>query len=94
MDWKTVVIGVLVASAVLMGGLVASGLRADGAAYGQRSVYDTYLVTTANVQDNYVHFVVLDTQSRRMLFYRVDTATYQLEPVTGRDLSRDFPRVP
>ena len=94
MDWKTVVIGVLVVSAVLLGGLVVSGLKPDGAAYGQGGVYATYLATTANVQDNYVNFVVLDTQSRKMLFYRVDTTTLQLEPVSGRDLNKDFPRAP
>ena len=94
MDWKTVVIGVLVVSAVLLGGLVVSGLRPDGAAYGQGGVYATYLAATANVQDNFVNFVVLDTQSRKMLFYRVDITTLQLEPVSGRDLNKDFPRAP
>jgi hypothetical protein len=88
MDGKTVVIGVLVVSAVLLGGVVVSGLRQD--AYAQGGVYATYLAMTANVQDQFVNYVVLDTESRRMLFYRVDQGKWTIEPVTGRDLARDF----
>ena len=70
MDGKTVVIGVLVVSAVLLGGVVVSGLRQD--AYAQGGVYATYLAVAASVQDQYVHYVVLDTEARRMLFYQVN----------------------
>ena len=92
MDGKTVVIGVLVVSAVLLGGVVVSGLRQD--AYAQGGVYATYLAVTASVQEQYVHYVVLDTEARRMLFYQVsqgkDQSKYIMEPVSGRDLTRDF----
>jgi hypothetical protein len=91
MDGKTVVIGVLVVSAVLLGGVVVSGLRQD--AYAQGGVYATYLAVTANVQDQFVNFVVLDTESRRMIFYRVEQGKWTIpDPVAGagRDLVRDF----
>jgi hypothetical protein len=94
MDWKTVGIGVLVVTAVLLGGVVMSGLRQDGAAYGQGGVYATYLVGTANVQDSYTNFAVLDTDLRRMLFYRVDTATLKLDRVKGILLDKEFKRAP
>jgi hypothetical protein len=89
MDWKTVVIAVLVASAVLLGGVVMSGLRPEPA-YGQGGVYSTYLAVTANVQSDFVNYVVLDTEARRMLCYRVDTAKLTMEPAWGADLVRDF----
>jgi hypothetical protein len=94
MDWKTVVIAVLVTSAILLGGVVVSGLRPEGAAYGQGGVYATYLAATAAVQDNYVHYVILDSESRRMLFYRVDIAKFTMEPVpaSGFELTKEFKR--
>jgi hypothetical protein len=79
MDGKTVVIGVLVVSAVLLGGVVVSGLRQD--AYAQGGVYATYLAMTANSQENYANFIILDTDARRMLVYKVDQATGVLSPV-------------
>jgi hypothetical protein len=48
---------------------------------------------TANVQDQFVNFVVLDTESRRMIFYRVEPGKWTIpDPVAGagRDLVRDF----
>ena len=89
MDAKTVVIGLLVVSAVLLGGLVASGLREEKA-YAQGGVYATYLAATANVQDQYVNFIVLDTDSRRLLFYRVEQGKWTLEPTAGFDLTKEF----
>ncbi|MBM4019630.1 MAG: hypothetical protein FJ288_15135 [Planctomycetes bacterium] len=89
MDVKTVVIAVLVMTAVLLGGLVASGLREERA-YARDSVYSTYLAVTANVQEQFVNYIVLDTESRRMLFYRVEQGKWTMEPVHGRDLTRDF----
>jgi len=94
MDGKTVVIGALVALAVLLGGLVASGLRQEGTAYAQGGVYATYLVTTVQVADNLDNFAVLDSETRRLIFYRVDIAKNELDLAGGRDLARDFPRKP
>jgi len=94
MDGKTVAIGVLVATAVLLGGVVASGLRPESAAYAQGSVYDTYVAVAANVQDNYANYVVLDTAARRLLFYRVDVGKMTMDPASGRDLVRDFRHAP
>jgi hypothetical protein len=94
MDWKKVAIGVLVVSAVLMGGLVANLMKPETSAYGQGGVYATYLAVGANVQDNYMHYVILDTESRKMLFYKVDLAKPALEPVKGADFSRDFAKAP
>lgn len=88
MDGKTVVIGVLVVSAVLLSGIVVSGVRQD--AYAQGGVYATYLAVTANVQEQVVNFVVLDTEARRMLFYKVEQGKWTLEPATGRNLATDF----
>jgi hypothetical protein len=90
MDGKTVAIGVLALCAVFLAGLVASGLRTENAAYGQGGVYATFLAVSANVQDNYANFVVLDTEARKMLFYKVDIATSKLEPIAGRDFKVDF----
>ncbi|MBE3097498.1 MAG: hypothetical protein IMZ44_10265 [Planctomycetes bacterium] len=89
MDAKTAVIGLLVVSAVLLGGLVASGLREENA-YAQGGVYATYLATTANVQEQFVNFVVLDTDSRRLLFYRVEQGKWTIEPTAGFDLTKEF----
>jgi hypothetical protein len=90
MDWKLVVIGVLVATAVLLSGLVAGGLRQD--AYAQGGVYATYLAVTANVTQDMVNFVVLDSASRRVLFYKVNITSFALEPSGGIDLTKDFKR--
>jgi hypothetical protein len=90
MDAKTVVIGLLVVSAVLLGGLVASGLREEKA-YAQGGVYATYLAATANVQEQFVNFVVLDTESRKLLFYRVEQGKWTLaDPTVGFDLTKEF----
>lgn len=89
MDWKTVVIGALVVAAVLLGGVVTSGLK-EKPAYGQGGVYSTYLAVTADVQERYSNFVILDTETRRLLIYRVDPVSLKLEPISGRDLVRDF----
>ena len=89
MDVKSVVIGVLVVSAVLLAGMVATGLREERA-YAQGGVYATYLAATANVQDQFVNYVVLDTDSRRLLFYRVEQGKWTLEPVAGFNLTTEF----
>jgi len=89
MDAKTVVIGLLVVIAVLLGGLVASGLREERA-YARDSVYSTYLAVTANVQEQFVNFIVLDTESRRLLFYRVEQGKWTIEPTAGFDLTKEF----
>jgi hypothetical protein len=88
MDGKTVVIGVLVVSAVLLSGIVVSGVRQE--AYAQGGVYATYLAVTANVQEQFVNFAVLDTEARRLLFYKVEQGKWQLEPAAGRNLTTDF----
>ncbi|MCX5684449.1 MAG: hypothetical protein NT049_12290 [Planctomycetota bacterium] len=88
MDGKTVVIGVLVVSAVLLSGIVVSGVRQE--AYAQGGSYATYLAVTANVQEQFVNFVVLDTEARRMLFYKIEQGKWQLEPASGADLKKDF----
>ena len=92
MDGKTVVIVVMAALALLLGGIVTSGLYQEGAAYAQGGVYATYLVTTAEVNDDLSNFVVLDTETRRLMFYRVDVARGELQPSSGRELLRDFQR--
>lgn len=88
MDGKTVAIGVLVVSAVLLSGVVVSGVRQE--AYAQGGVYATYLAVTANVQADMVNFAVLDTEARRLLFYRVEAGKWTLEPAGGKFLAADF----
>jgi hypothetical protein len=89
MDGKTVAIGVLVICAVLLGGVVVSGLRQD--AYAQGGVYATYLAVTANAQENNATFFILDTESRGMLPYKVDQGTGVLSPGTaGFILTQEF----
>ena len=92
MDAKTVVIGVLVVTAVLMGGVVANGLRPESAAYGQGGVYSTYLLTTARIRTNLDSFVILDTAGRKMLIYDYDIGTSKLKPSKGANLLQDFQR--
>ena len=94
MDWKTVVIGVLALSAVLLGGVVASGLRPEAPAYGQGGVYATYLAVGANVQEEYAQYAIIDTEARKMLFYKVDLTTLKMTPIKGQDFSRDFAKAP
>ena len=89
MDWKTVVIGALVVAAVLLGGVVTSGLK-EKPAYGQGGVYSTYLAVSADVQERYSNFAILDTETRGLLIYRVDIAKLTLEPVRALDLVREF----
>jgi hypothetical protein len=91
MDGKSLAIGVLVATAILLGGVVANGLRQERVAYAQGGVYATYLATSANMSENNATFAVLDTETRRLLFYRVDVPKMLLEPIPkGADLTRDF----
>lgn len=94
MDGKTVAIGVLVVAAVLLGGLVASGLRPEGAAYGQGGVYANFLVTPVQVRDDFVAFAVLDTSKRLLVFYDVNTTNHALDMADGKDLAKDFPAKP
>jgi len=91
MDGKTVAIGVLVVLALLLGGLVASGLQRERAAYARGSIYDTYLATAIEVRDDFVSFAILDTESRRMMFYDIAPPRYQLQPTKGSDLGQEFP---
>jgi hypothetical protein len=86
MDAKTWAIAGLVVLAMLLGGIVASGLQKDRAAYAQSGVYSTYLAVTAEVRDDNVDFIVLDTASRRMIFYAYDQATKKLKLDGGRNL--------
>ena len=88
MDGKTVAIGVLVVCAVLLSGVVVSGVRQE--AYAQGGVYSTYLAVTANVQPDMVNFAILDTQSRLLLFYKVEPGRWTLEPTVGKFLTKDF----
>ncbi len=91
MDAKTVVIVALVVSALLLGGVVASGLRPQPA-YGQGGVYSTYQAVTAEVRDDMVQFIILDSASRRLIFYEFNPAGKELRPVDGRQLLADFQR--
>lgn len=92
MDGKTVAIGVLVVMAVLLAGLVTSGLYQERAAYGQGGVYATYLAASIQTRDGNSSFAILDTEARALAFYDVDPTKYELKPSTGqgRRLSRDF----
>jgi len=92
MDGKTVVIVAMVVLALLLGGLVTTGLYQERAAYAQGGVYSTYLATTAEVNEDLSNFVILDTETRRLMFYRVDVARGELQPTSGRELLRDFQR--
>jgi len=91
MDGKKIAIGALVVLAILLGGLVAGGLR-DNAAYAQGGVFATYLAVAAEVREDYVNFVVLDTDSRRVVFYDIAPPKHELTPTGGRMLDRDFQR--
>jgi hypothetical protein len=91
MDGKSVAIGLLALLAVFMGGLVASGLRQD-VVYAQGGVYATYLATSVLVRDSFVNWAIIDTDSRRMIIYDMDTTKFQLNPVPpGRIFAQDFP---
>ena len=95
MDGKTWAIVGLVVLAMLLGGAVVSGIRQGPAAYAQGGVYSTYLAVTGEVRDDNVDFIVLDTASRRLIFYGYDQATKKLKIGTGRQLggrSGDFGR--
>jgi len=92
MDGKTVAIGVLVVMAVLLAGLVTSGLYQERAAYGQGGVYATYLAASIQTRDGNSSFAILDTEARRMAFYDVDPTKSELKPSLnqGRVLTTDF----
>jgi len=93
MDGKTLAIAALVVTALLLGGIVASGLRQEKAAYAQNGVYSTYLLATARVRAEAVNFVVVDTAKRGMVFYAYNSATKKLAPTPpGHDLVRQFRR--
>lgn len=91
MDGKKIAIGALVVLAVLLGGLVAGGLR-DGTAYAQGGVYATYLAAAAEVREDYVNFIIIDTNTRRIVFYDVAPPKNEMIPTGGRMLDRDFQR--
>jgi len=96
MDGKKIAIGVLVVLAVLLGGLVANGLRREHAAYARGSVYDTYLAMSIEVREDSASFAILDTGSRRIMFYDVSPPKYDLRATGGLQLTKDFPvrRIP
>lgn len=92
MDSKTVAIAVLVVTAMLLGGIVASGLRPERAAYGQGGVYATYLAASALIREDYCQFIVADTANRRLIFYEFNVASKTFTPADGVELTRDFNR--
>jgi len=92
MDGKMLAIGALVVVAMLLGGLVASGLHQERSAYAQGGVYATYLATSVLMRDGYAAFAVIDTEARKLVFYEVDVVRYEMKPTAGKDLSRDFQR--
>jgi len=92
MDGKTWAIAGLVVVALVLGGIVSSGLRQERMAYGQGGVYSAYLVVTAEVRDDNVDFAVLDTATRRLIFYAYDQAKKKLNMSGVADLARDFQR--
>jgi hypothetical protein len=93
MDAKTVAIGVLVVTTVLLGGIVASSLHQERTAYGQGGVYATYLAASVLVRDGLVNFAILDSDARALVFYDIEPTKYELRPLPGqgRKLTRDFP---
>jgi len=93
MDGKTLAIAALVVTALLLGGIVASGFRQEQAAYAQNGIYSTYLLATARVREDSVNFVVVDTAKRRMVFYEYNPATKKLTPTRpGHNLVQEFQR--
>jgi hypothetical protein len=91
MDGKTVAIAALVLTAMLLAGIVGSALRPQPA-YGQGGVYSTYLALSAEVRDGYAHFVITDTQHRRLIFYEFNPSQKTLSPADGVDLVDNFRR--
>jgi hypothetical protein len=91
MDGKTVAIAVLILVAMFLGGIVATELRPEKA-YAQGGVYATYVVSSAQVANNETNFAVMDTASRRLVFYEVDLQTSKLKIAGGRELKSDFGR--
>jgi hypothetical protein len=92
MDGKTVAIAALVVVAMLLGGIVASELRPGREAYGQGGVYATYLTCAAAAQGDVANFAVVDTASRRLIFYEVDQSKNKLKLAGGFKLEEDFHR--
>ena len=70
---------------------MANGLQGEHAAYARGSVYDTYLATAVEVRDDFVNFVILDTGSRRLVFYDMSPPRFELRPTSGVMLAKDFP---
>ena len=93
MNWKTVAIAVLITTAILLGGVVVNGLREERAAYAQGGVYSTYLAVSASVLEEQANFAILETESHRVMFYRVDVAKLKIEPITGRNLLTEIKQV-
>jgi len=91
MNGKKLAIGVLVALAVLLGGLVAGALR-HRAAQAQGGVYATYLVAAAKVRQDMSNFLILDTEKRGLIVYNIELPDYRLNPTGVRRLDRDFRR--
>jgi len=94
MDGKKMAVGVLVVLAILLGGLVANGLRHEKAAYGAGSVFATYLAASIEVRQGFVNWAVLDTDTRRVIWYDMNLTDYKLQPSGGRMLDQDFGRKP
>ncbi len=91
MRGKRIAVGVLVVGALLLGGLVAGGLR-ERAARAQSGVFATYLAASVEVREDFGNFAVLDTDTRRVIFYNMSPPNYELQPAAGRMLDRDFQR--
>jgi len=92
MSGKTVAIAALVVVAMLLGGIVASEWRQGREAYAQGGVYSTYLTCAALVASDQVNFAVLDTSSRRLVFYEVTQGSFKLKLAGGLNLGQEFNR--
>jgi hypothetical protein len=92
MDAKTLAIAVLAVTAILLVGIVASGLGPGHQAYGQGGVYSTYIALAAQVQESQTQFIIADTANRRVIFYQYNPTDKTLAPVDGVELVNDFKR--
>lgn len=92
MDRKWMAAAVLSVVLVVLVFLLAQAMQPPKMAFAQGGRFANYVAGTVTYAVNFQAFVVIDTATRRMIFYRYNINNKQLEQVSGNDLARDFGR--
>ncbi len=92
MDRKWIAAAVLSVVLVVLVFLLAQTMQPPKVAFAQGGRFANYVTGTITYGVSFQAFVVIDTATRRMIFYRYNINNKQLEVLSGNDLAREFRR--